>query len=252
MEREQVIFADFQIEVHRRPYRRRLTLSVGPTGAIRLRAAQTTSKRAIDRFLNQCMPWLTKTVTAYQEHRKKNPPKTYQMGERFLFLGEHRTLRFACRSEKKFAFVIRGNELIAYVPDTLWHEGWQTHPQPQLHPQYIHFLKKQARDILQDRLQFLSQKMALYPSSVSFRSQRTRWGSCSAHGHISLNWRLVLAPLNVLDYVVIHELAHLRHPNHSAPFWNLVATYCPDYENCKKWLRENQGEIDAVLLPSEV
>jgi len=80
---------------------------------------------------------------------------------------------------------------------------------------------------------------------IEIRGQRTRWGSCSTRGTLSFNWRLALAPLAVLDYVVVHELCHLREPNHSPRFWSLVASRRPDWRAERDWLREHGAELLA-------
>ena len=85
---------------------------------------------------------------------------------------------------------------------------------------------------------------------ISVRDQRTRWGSCSARGTLSFNWRLVLAPHEVLDYVVVHELCHLREQNHSPRFWALVEELRPDYRAQKQWLKRHGWELLAAR-PSE-
>ena len=89
------------------------------------------------------------------------------------------------------------------------------------------------------RLLELAAGLELAVSKVSVRNQRWRWGSCSRRGHICLNWRLVDTPAWVRDYVIIHELMHLRQMNHSRKFWKLVADACPTYESARRWLREN-------------
>ncbi len=80
-------------------------------------------------------------------------------------------------------------------------------------------------------------------SSIAIRSQKTRWGSCSSRGTLSFNWRLMLAPPAILDYVVVHELCHLRHMNHSKDFWACVETILPDYKERRKWLNEHGHEL---------
>ncbi|HEX4519154.1 MAG TPA: YgjP-like metallopeptidase domain-containing protein [Gaiellaceae bacterium] len=80
---------------------------------------------------------------------------------------------------------------------------------------------------------------------IEVRGQRTRWGSCSSRGTLSFNWRLVLAPYEVLDYVVVHELCHLREPNHSPRFWRLVAERRPDWHSQREWLRAHGAELLA-------
>ena len=93
------------------------------------------------------------------------------------------------------------------------------------------------------RLSELAQAHALTVRRVSVRNQRSRWGSCSRRGTVSLNWRLVQVPIAVRDYIILHELAHLRHLNHSARFWAEVARLCPDYEVAERWLREHGRQL---------
>ncbi len=78
---------------------------------------------------------------------------------------------------------------------------------------------------------------------ITIRDQKTRWGSCSAKGTLSFNWRLMLAPPAILDYVVVHELCHLTHMDHSAAFWQAVETVYPDYRNARKWLKDHGQEL---------
>ncbi|HEY8548774.1 MAG TPA: SprT family zinc-dependent metalloprotease [Vicinamibacterales bacterium] len=101
-----------------------------------------------------------------------------------------------------------------------------------------------ARRELPARLHALANAFGLEVAAVSIRNQRSRWGSCATSGRISLNWRLVQTPDDVRDYVLVHELMHLRQPNHSRRFWQLVAQACPDFETARRWLRQHE----ALLL----
>jgi predicted metal-dependent hydrolase len=92
---------------------------------------------------------------------------------------------------------------------------------------------------LRARLEELANTHGVAVSRITIRDQRTRWGSCGRDGHISLNWRLVLMPAWVRDYVLIHELMHLRRMDHSRRYWRLVAEACPEYEEARTWLREH-------------
>jgi predicted metal-dependent hydrolase len=102
-----------------------------------------------------------------------------------------------------------------------------------------HTLRQRARIELPARLLELAALHDLTVTRVSVRNQRTRWGSCGRDGHISLNWRLVLMPMAVRDYVLVHELMHLRRLDHSRAYWRLVAAACPGYREARQWLRTN-------------
>ena len=101
-------------------------------------------------------------------------------------------------------------------------------------------LRRQAARDLPERLAELARLHGFTVEAVSVRNQRTRWGSCSPTGRISLNWRLVQVPPAVRDYVLLHELTHLRHPNHSARFWRELARLCPGHAEARRWLRASK------------
>jgi predicted metal-dependent hydrolase len=108
---------------------------------------------------------------------------------------------------------------------------------PDLPPDEEAALVAQARQELPDRLKALAEPLGLTVRRITIRSQRHRWGSCSPSGHISLNWRLVTMPPWVRDYVLYHELMHLKRMDHSPRFWRLVEEVCPRYREARAWLR---------------
>ena len=121
------------------------------------------------------------------------------------------------------------------------------HPRLVFTPEALKELRQQASRELPPRLHHLAEQHGLVVSRVSIRNQRSRWGSCSPSGHICLNWRLVLMPDAVRDYVLIHELMHLRRLDHSRHFWRLVAHACPDYQDARQWLRSNRQLLDEHI-----
>ncbi len=104
-------------------------------------------------------------------------------------------------------------------------------------------LRSIAKEELPERVACFAKKFELKYSGVSIRNQKTRWGSCSSTGRISLNWRLMMTPPEVSDYIVIHELMHLKEMNHSHLFWGLVREACPNYKAHERWLNEHQSEL---------
>ena len=101
----------------------------------------------------------------------------------------------------------------------------------------------EAEKALGERTAFFAKVMGIDYGRITVRNQKTRWGSCSAKGTLSFNWRLMLAPPAILDYVVVHELCHLTHMNHSAAFWQAVEAVYPDYRSARRWLKEHGQEL---------
>ncbi|MEO7119028.1 MAG: SprT family zinc-dependent metalloprotease [Candidatus Limnocylindrales bacterium] len=108
-------------------------------------------------------------------------------------------------------------------------------------------LRAEARRVLVARVSALAPVVGVVPTRVTVRAQRARWGSASRAGAISLNWRLILAPPDVLDYVVVHELAHLSRPGHGRAFWALVRRHAPQADGARRWLRAHHAELMATL-----
>lgn len=103
--------------------------------------------------------------------------------------------------------------------------------------------RNSARVLFTQRVEYYHTYTGGIYTSITIRDQKSRWGSCSSRGTLSFNYRLVFAPPKVLDYVVVHELCHLTHMNHSKDFWSMVAGVMPEYKEYKKWLREHGQEL---------
>lgn len=112
----------------------------------------------------------------------------------------------------------------------------------------LDFLKAEARADLTRASSKYAALMGVKFRRITIRDQRSRWGSCSASGDLSYSWRLILAPSYVLDYVAAHEVAHLRHLDHSPRFWRLVLTHCPDAARAKNWLRTHGQDVHRVVV----
>lgn len=110
---------------------------------------------------------------------------------------------------------------------------------PPIPARFLKDYKRQALQILSSRVRHYAARMRLEPSAIKVNSARRRWGSCSRRGNLNFSYRLVFAPLPVIDYVVVHELAHLRHLNHSRAFWDAVAAVLPEFRTQHRWLKEH-------------
>ena len=112
----------------------------------------------------------------------------------------------------------------------------------------IEKLCQKALSVIPDKVKYYAEIMGVTYGRITIRNQKTRWGSCSSKGNLNFNCLLMLMPDKVLDYVVVHELCHLKQMNHSKKFWMEVERYMPDYPNYKKWLNENGGALIERML----
>jgi predicted metal-dependent hydrolase len=215
------------IEFVRNRRARHYILRVNADGRVRVTVPWNGSRAEALRFVEERREWLVRERYARAVDAAKRGP--WKAGTRILFLGEEFTLQTseldARRIRVSFAdqsFVIpidRAANLRAPV------EAW---------------LRRCATIDLPERLARLALQHGFDVKALSIRNQRSRWGSCSASGRISLNWRLIQFPTHVVDYVLIHELVHLRHMNHSRRFWTEVARLCPGFQASRTWLRARQ------------
>lgn len=152
-------------------------------------------------------------------------------GDEIFYLGEKRILT-VIREERKRARVVNVlNRLILYVP----YEADYEYKRKELEKWY----RKEAAVVLANKAAGYAQQMHVYFKELHIKDQKSRWGSCSSRGSLNFNWRILMAPESVCDYVLIHELCHLTHMNHSKEFWQMVERYCPEYKQYKLWLKEN-------------
>lgn len=218
-----------QIDKLIRSKRRTIALIVELDGTFTVRAPLRVPQAEIDSFIQQKANWLVRT----QEKMKSAQPavkKQYADGESFLFLGSLFDLKLVERQKP----VLQFND--GFTLSQSARERGEAY--------FVRWYKERAFEVISGLVREYSQKHGFTPSQVKISSARTRWGSCSSTGKLNFTWRLVMAPLEVVDYVVAHELAHLRVKNHSRKFWKLVETICPDYKRHRKWLKENGEKLD--------
>ena len=118
---------------------------------------------------------------------------------------------------------------------------------PKFTTEEIHNLADKALEIIPKRVDYYAKIMGVSYGRITIRNQVSRWGSCSAKGNLNFNCLLMLCPIEVLNYVVIHELCHIREMNHSRRFWSLVERFCPEYKQHKAWLKEHGNELIGRL-----
>jgi len=174
--------------------------------------------------------WVLEKWRHYEGHRKKAPSRSFEPGETFPYRGRELPAEVRDVDQSHIetdAFVL--------AADTVEEAGIQD----MLEALY----RREARSVFESRIDHYADKMGVEPGKLELRNQRTRWASCSPQRTLSFNWRLVMAPDSIIDYVVVHELAHLREKNHTNRFWSIVRKYDPDYESHVDWLTENSSTL---------
>lgn len=202
-----------------------LRLRVLENGQIVVTAPLRLPERYIEKFLIEHADWIAEKQSSAQ---KKQTALTRERTTIF-FRGTELPFRLSVTAKKPKVIIDNGH-IIATVPSEdhkvvrLILEKWY---------------RQEAEKRFKERVPLLADLVGRDVVRVTIRSQRTRWGSCSSRNTISLNWRLIMAPDVVSDYVIYHELAHLTHMNHSQRFWNLVEEYDPSYKAAEKWLTDH-------------
>jgi len=190
-------------------------------------------KRATE-FVLLKTSWIQKKLA--EQSLKEVPSKHFIDGESFLFLAKHYTLRL---------FQNNSSPSVIKTPDNLeLHGRLNRLSKTAIRAALVSWYKQQAKQYLTSRTAEISRKINLAPTSITVKTYKARWGSCGVRGDIQFNWKLMLAPPEVIDYVIIHELCHLKHHNHSAQFWQLVSINCPDFNVSRQWLKTNGFKLE--------
>ena len=220
--------------VKRNPRRRSVSLEVHP-GEIILRVPQRFASRHIPHILRQHAAWLLHRLAALEGARMQTR-REYVTGERFPYLGKSYSLNVVHSNGTRKPYVgLKGGRLWVRT-DTSADTGT---PSLSVRRALLCWYRARASVYLVRRAAILSEAVGLHPARVTVRSQSGRWGSCSAKGSINLNWRLILAPIPVVDYVVAHELCHLQVANHSPAFWTVLSGVEPQFAKQRAWLKAN-------------
>ena len=220
---------DIQIDKLVRAKRRTIALIVERDGSLTVRAPKRATLNDIHSFIHEKTDWILRSrekLKAIVAH----PKKQYLDGESFLFLGQEYQLRLV--PPQRPALKFDGGFTLS---TSARERGEHT---------FTQWYKAQALKVFSERVSHYATLHGLSPTQVKVNSAKMRWGSCTSTGTINFTWRLIMAPLEVIEYVVVHELAHLKIRNHSPRFWKLVESLCPDFKRHRKWLREHGEKLN--------
>lgn len=209
-----------------RSKRKTIALILHPDGRLEVRAPLHLPQAAILEFVASKTAWIEKHRAHLNEQRGGLQQRQFQAGELIHFIGRSYPL-----------YIVRSTTPLVRLETTRF--ALSASLLPRAAQVLENWYTGQMNLILAVRLQILAEAAGLKPAQVRISRARTRWGSCNSKGVLAFSWRLAMAPLEIIDYVIAHELAHLRHPNHSRAFWQLVARILPDYARRRAWLKQH-------------
>lgn len=214
---------------------RKSRIRVGPTG-VEVILPQGAKQSSAAGFLRKHAVWVLDQLAFFRRAGRVRIARGEGLPTAILFRGHStRVLIRQDDSLRKYGIVedsreeicVRLPKSVATEPSRVL-EGW---------------LRKRAREAIYARVVERSREMRRRPGRIYIMDQRTKWGGCSRRGNLSFNWRLIMAPPPVLDYIVVHELAHLAEPSHSSKFWLIVRSFCPEYHRHRAWLQKHQEAL---------
>lgn len=206
----------------RHPRARRYLLRLRPNGTVRVTIPRGGSVTEAQRFAERNIPWLEQQLQRLAT--RPQPPAHWHLGTEFLFRGE--TVKIEAGENGLIQF---GNEVVKAAV------GADLRPVIERH-----LWRLAARELPPVVVEFAA-RFQVQINRITVRNQRSRWGSCSRRGTISLNWRLIQTPPFVRDYIVVHELTHRLEMNHSERYWQQVERWCPDYATAERWLKQHSA-----------
>jgi len=211
-----------------RSKRRTVALIVESDGSVTVRAPMRLPEKAIREFVEKHVDWVEKKKTEMRAVIPA-PSKQYQPGETFLYLGKEYALEVVADQHKKLILGDRFKIAESALKNAeLVFQNWY---------------RQQAKQWIVERTKHLAVSHQLHYEKIRITSARTRWGSCSSRNTLSFSWRLMLTAPEVIEYVIIHELAHTVHHNHSKRFWNLVEKLLPDNQKLRKRLKDYGKQV---------
>jgi len=213
-------------------------------GKVEVVAPVKVAEHKIHQFVQSKQQWIVRALAkiATKSHLHKTlAPAVYGHGAEIPYQGT--SYKLAVRPTKlkriKIEFSQEFIEFIAHVPDALMIKDHSAEIKEGL----IRWMKKESKSQVEQLVKQHAGKKQLFPQTIKIKTQKSRWGSCGIHNDIHINWLLIIAPPEVMEYVVVHELCHIKVRNHSAHFWALVAEHLPDYQSRRHWLKKHGSSL---------
>ena len=229
----------FEYQVIRRPRRKTASISVKPDGTVQVMVPATLPEDRVIELIERKGRWIKEKIAHFEDLKSNYSPKEYASGEYFAYLGRNYRLKIVTGSPEDNPVKLAKGWFRIHVPADITAKAHNQLVVDQLSGWY----QEHASARLKEKAQNFAQLMGVTPSSIGIKGYKSRLGTCHSDGRVYFNWRIIMAPHAVVDYVVVHELSHLVHHDHSKNFWKCVERVLPDYIERKAWLRVNARRL---------
>ncbi|OWZ82748.1 M48 family metallopeptidase [Natranaerobius trueperi] len=209
--------------------RKTMELQVTLEGNVRILAPKNISDDDIQNWVRSRGDWVVSKMKYFQDIKEQYTDKQFKVGEQLYFLGKPYTLNiFFCDHENKVE--LTDNEIQVYT---------KSEEKEVVRETLRNWYFNQTHKLIEERIRYFQKYFKEQPTKIMVKEQKKRWGSCTSQNALYFNWRISMAPKEVLEYLVVHEMCHLKHKNHGKNFWNCVATILPDFKWRRDWLKVN-------------
>ncbi len=216
--------------------RKSLSILIEKAGGIIVKAPLYSSATEIQKLVEKKADWIVKKTEQAVELEKNRPAHHYVNGETFYFRGRPLTLNLIVNQDRNRIMVKKQADTLLIVSPVSDSETVKN--------AVVKWYRERAREVLQQKVCYFQKFIGKSVGDIRIKEQKSRWGSCSAKGNLNFNWKIIMAEDNMIDYLVVHELCHRLHMNHSKEFWESVGKLIPDYKTKEKWLKENGTQLD--------
>ena len=217
----------------RRSDRKTASIYIERDGEVSVLVPESMDDAQIDNLIESKRRWIYTGLAEWQDLNSTRVRREFVSGEGFLYLG--RSYRLQIVEEQDVPLKLKDGYFCLRAEDGQSEDGFNV---------FKEFYRDKGRERIPQRVALYQNELGVEPGTIKVVELQNRWASCSPNGNLSFHWKCMMAPLTVLDYVVVHELAHLLHPNHTEAFWNEVDKLLPDYQERKEWLRTNGAGMD--------
>lgn len=210
--------------------RKTITISILPTKEVIVKAPMYLSNQELTNIVKSKAKWISNKISKMPDHNQSLEKQSYNDGDRILYRGREYMLRVIETFDNKKTIVkLEQEEIVIFINSK----------QQEITEQLKKWYKDRARELVHERIYYYNTFINKPIGNVRIKNQKKRWGSCSSRGNLNFNWRMILMPDEMFDYIIVHEMCHLKYLNHSKAFWDFVAEIMPDYKKREQWIKLN-------------